>query len=220
MKKKNLLTINLQFFAENPSEPEETKPAERDDQGTPSDDPKDEQKKDQGKPEETKDDAQTVQSLMVEIARQKRAIDKLTKENGELNKKYRSTLSEQERASMEKAEAEAARQAEFDDMKRRLAINDLINEYMDRDFPKDMATKIATARYDGDNDTVNLVEKQMDEAKRRKWEAEFLKNRPELASGTGETPTLTKEQFDKMSLVEKSKLRRENEAEYNRLVAL
>lgn len=218
MKKKNLLTTNLQFFAEAPSEVEETTPTEEEVKA--SENPKDEQKKSQSETDETKEDAQTVQSLMVEIARQKRAIDKLTKENGELNKKYRSTLSEQERASMEKAEAEAARQAEFDEMKRRLAINDLVNEYMDREFPKDMATKIATARYDGDNDTVNLIEKQMDEAKRRKWEAEFLKNRPELVSGTGETPTISKEQFDKMSLVEKSKLRRENEAEYNRLVAL
>ena len=216
--------MNLQFFAENQSDND--KGAETQEPQVSDSQAKEKQveKKAEDVSDEQKDktviDEQSVQNLLLEIAKQKRAIDKLTKENGELTKKYRSTLSEQERASMEKAEAEAARQAEFDDMKRRLAINDLVSEYMDRQFPKEIATKIATARYDGDNETVNIIEKQMDEAKRKKWEAEFLASRPELKTGVGETQTISKEQFDKMSLIEKTKLKRENEAEYNRLVAL
>lgn len=224
MEERKMRLMNLQFFAENQSDgdkgAETQEPQASDSQAQ----EKQVEKKSEDVSGEQKDktviDEQSVQNLLLEIAKQKRAIDKLTKENGELTKKYRSTLSEQERVSMEKAEAEAARQAEFDDMKRRLAINDLVSEYMDRQFPKEIATKIATARYDGDNETVNIIEKQMDEAKRKKWEAEFLASRPELTTGVGETQTISKEQFDKMSLIEKTKLKRENEAEYNRLVAL
>ena len=220
MKKKNLLPMNLQFFADDPAEAPKEDPKD-----APKEEPKDppkEQPKEDPK-EEPKDDKtlnEQLQSALVEIARLKRAVDKSTSEAAEFKKKYRESLSETEKASQEKAEAEAAREAEFEDMKRKLAINDLVSEYMDREFPKDIATKIATARFDGDNETVNLIEKQMDEAKRKKWETEFLASRPELKTGVGETKTISKEEFDKMSLIEKTKLKRENEAEYKRLVAL
>ena len=218
MEERKMFPMNLQIFAEDGEEPTPENTETKETQKSPEKDTK--ETKDVPENKETQKDEQTVQNLLLEIAKQKRAIDKLTKENGELTKKYRSTLSEQERASMEKAEAEAARQAEFEDMKRRLAINDLVSEYMDRDFPKDIATKIATARYDGDNETVNTIEKQMDEVKRKQWESDFLKNRPEINAGSGSTQTISKEAFDKMSLMEKTKLKRENEAEYNRLIAL
>lgn len=223
MEERKMFPVNLQFFAEEGGDNSETAP-----ESNPPENPSEKQKNEQGNGtpdiKELMAQVQTLndqlQTTLVDNAKQKRTIDKLTKELGDTTKKYRATLSEQEQASLAKAEAEAARQAEFDDMKRRLAINDLVSEYMDRDFPKDVATKIATARYDGDNDTVNTIEKQMDEAKRKQWEAEFLKNRPEINAGTGNAPTITKEQFDNMTLIEKTKLKRENEAEYNRLLAL
>lgn len=215
MKEKKMLPMMLQFFAEEQGEPQQ-------DQQTPQE-PENTQEQQNNELDATPDNKalnEQLQSALVEIARLKRQVDKSSSEAAEFKKKYRESLSETEKASQEKAEAEAARQAEFDDMKRRLAINDLVSEYMDRDFPKDIAIKIATARYDNDNETVNAIEKQMDEAKRKKWEADFLKNRPEINTGSGTTQTISKEAFDKMSLMEKTKLRRENPDEYNRLIAL
>lgn len=208
MKKRNLYPLNLQFFAdepeEKPTEPE-VKPTE------PEEKPIDE------KPQANVNEQ--LQAALIEIAKQKRAIDKLAKENGELTKKYRATLSEQEAASLEKAEAEAQKQAEFDEMKRKLAINDLVTGYMDREYPRDIAEKLAIARLDGDKDTETAIEKQMDEARKKKVESELLKKLPQINAG-GSNQTITKEQFDHMTLLEKSKLRKENEAEYNRLIAL
>jgi len=216
MRREELLPMNLQFFAEDGAENSSDESKAETEQTK-----EDSQSASQEESSDDKSLQEQLQSALVEIAKLKRSVDKASSEAAEFKKKYRESLTETEKASQEKAEAEAAKQAEFDEMKRKLAINDLINEYMDREFPKDIATKIATARYDGDNDTVNAIEKQMDEAKRKKWEADFLKSRPEIAAGAGTSSTnLTKEDFDKMSLVEKTKLKRENEAEYNRLKAL
>lgn len=220
MSKERMFPMNLQFFADEPKDaPNDDAQGEKKDY--PKDEPKDNPKDDpKDNPQDEKSLNDQLQSALVEMAKLRRQLDKTSSEAADYRKKWKESLTETERASQEKAEAEAARQAEFDDMKRRLAINDLVSEYMDREFPRDIATKIATARYDGDNDTVNAIEKQMDEAKRRKWEADFLKSRPDINAGTGTAPTLSKEDFDKMTLMEKSKLKRENEAEYKRLLAL
>ena len=220
MSKEKMFPMNLQFFADEPKEAPKDE-MRNETQETPKEEPK-ETPKDTSKenPQDEKSLNEQLQSALVEMAKLRRQLDKTSSEAADYRKKWKESLTETERASQEKAEAEAARQAEFDDMKRRLAINDLVSEYMDRQFPKEIATKIATARYDGDNETVNVIEKQMDEVKRKKWETEFLASRPELKTGVGETQTISKEQFDNMSLIEKSKLKRENEAEYKRLVAL
>lgn len=164
-------------------------------------------------------DQSKVQEMLVEMAKQKRAIDKLTKENGELTKKYRATLSEQEKASIEKAEAEAERNAEFESLKRQVQVNELTENFMDLGYSKDLAKKAATAQADGDTETLLEVQKQFNDAQKKAWEAEFYKNKPELNAGTGQK-TISKEEFEAMSLQERTKLKRENEAEYKRLVAL
>ena len=216
MSKEKMFPMNLQFFADEPKDAPQEDPKD-----IPKETPKDEPK---GNPEDSPQDEKSLneqlQSALVEMAKLRRQLDKTSSEAADYRRKWKDSLTETERASQEKAEAEAARQAEFDEMKRRLAINDLVSEYMDREFPKDIATKIATARYDGENDTVNVIEKQMDEVKRKKWEADFLKSRPDINAGTGTAPTISKEDFDKMTLMEKSKLKRENAEEYKRLLAL
>lgn len=206
---KRLLRYDLQTFADentegaNGSTETETPPEES------------------GKPEENgaKDGAK-VQELLVEVAKLKKANDKLAKENGDLNKKYRATLSEQEQASIEKAEAEAERNAEFENMKKQLHINELTENYLDLGYSKDLAKKAATAQAENDTDALLTIQKQFNESQKKAWEEEFYKNKPELRSGNGGGKVISKEEFDSMSLMERTKLKRENEAEYNRLIAL
>ena len=220
--KHNLIPMNLQFFADDPGadpnqdpngnpngEPgKDTPPAE-----PPKNDPPSEPT-----PQELND---KLQEALVEMAKLKRAQEKAASEAAEYKKKWKESLSVQEQANLEKAEEQAKRDEEFEAMRKKLAINDLVSEYMDRQFPKEVAQKIAEARYEGDNATVNAIEKQMDEAKKKAWEADFLASRPDInIGGGGSAPTVSKEDFDKMSLVERTKLKRENEAEYNRLLAL
>ena len=64
-------------------------------------------------------------------------------------------------------------------------------------------------------------QKQFQESQKKTWESEFLASRPDINIGGGSNAnSYTKEQFDKMTLIERTKLKRENEAEYQRLLAL
>lgn len=216
MRNENLLPMNLQFFAEVPKEQPKDEPKEQPLEN-PKEQPKDEPKE---QPKDEKALNEQLQSALVEIARLKRSVDKATSEASEFKKKYRESLSETEKASQEKAEAEAKKEEEFESMKKALKINELTENFMDLGYSKDMAKKAATAQAENDTAALLDIQKQFQEAQKKAWEAEFLKNRPEINTGAGNTPTLTKEQFEKMSLIERSKLRRENEAEYNRLLSL
>lgn len=205
---KNLIPTNLQFFAEEAEAPETQ-----------------EVKQEEAKEPENKEVSASelndkLQETLVELAKVKKAQEKAASEAAEYKKKWKESLSVQEQANMEKAEEQAKRDEEFESMKKRLAINDLVSNYMDRGYPKETAQKIAQARYEGDIDTERIIEKQMDEAKAKMLEERILASRPEINVGTGQGKGITKEQFDSMSLIEKSKLRRDNIDEYNRLVAL
>ncbi len=211
MRKENLLPMTLQFFAEETETPSETPETPAPEETNP-------------KAEETTPDTKALteqlQSALVEIARLKRQVDKNSSEAAEYKKKYRETLSEQEQASLAKAEEQAKHEEEFESLKKQVRVNELTENFMDLGYSKDLARKAAMAQVESDTQTLLDVQKQFQEAQKMEWEADFLKNRPEINAGTGNAPTLTKEQFDKMTLVEKSKLKRENEEEYKRLIAL
>lgn len=220
MSKERLFPMNLQFFADDAkdapkAEPKDEPKAEPKDAPKPElkDEPKDEPKDDKSLNEQ-------LQSALVELAKMRRQLDKTSSEAADYRKKWKESLSETERASQEKAEAEAKKQEEFEYMKKALKINELTENFMDLGYSKEMAKKAATAQAENDTESLLEIQKQFQEAQKKAWEADFLKSRPEIATGTGNAPTISKEQFDKMSMIEKSKLRRENKAEYDRLLAL
>lgn len=173
--------------------------------------------KEEAKEEEKKP---TIDELMVEVAKLRRQADKNASEAKEWKDKYRSTLSEKEVMDAEKAEAMAQRDAEFESMKKTLQINELTENFMDLGYPKELAKKAATSQVEGDTSALLAYQKQFQEQQRKKWEKDFLATRPEINVGSGSGTSYTKEQFDNMSLIERTKLKRENEAEYKRLLAL
>lgn len=127
----------------------------------------------------------TAQDLMVELARYKRSIDKLTHENAELTKKYRSTLSEQEQLSLEKAEAEALKDERLKELERKDRIHDLTENFMDLGYDKAQAKKAAAAQVDGDTQTLFEVQSQVQASLLKAKEAEWLKSIPQVNAGVG-----------------------------------
>lgn len=178
---------------------------------------KPEEKKPETKPE-TKEP--TIQDLMNEVAKLKREKDKASSEAAEFKKKYRESLSEVEKASEEKAEKEAQREEQFQQLMRENTINKIEKSYLAIGWTAEEASKVAIAEVDNDFDAKVKIMAEVDARKKKDFETEFLKSRPELNAGTGNGKTYTKEQFDNMSPVERTKLKRENEAEYNRLLTL
>lgn len=162
----------------------------------------------------------SVQELMTEIARLKRAADKASSEASEFKKKYRESLSEVEKASMEKAEKEAAREEEFNQLRRENSINRLEKQYMVLGFTPDEAARMAIAETDNDQDAKIKIMSEVDGRKKKQYEAEFLASRPDVNVGGSTGNTVTKEQFDNMGPVELTKFKRANPAEYDRLNAM
>ena len=158
--------------------------------------------------------------IMVEKAKSDRQSDKNAKEAKEWKEKYRSTQSEKDVLDAEKAEAQAKRDEEFETMRKTIQIHDLTENFMDLGYSKDLAKKAATAQAENDIETLLTIQKQFNDSQKKAWESEFIKNRPEVNIGNFATKTYTKEEFDNRSPVELTKLKRENEAEYNRLMIL
>lgn len=184
MKKENLLPLNLQFFAENPDPENKDNPTPQDNP-TPKDDPEPEKKD----PEPEKKDPEpekkepTTQELMLEMAKLKRAVDKASSEAAEYKKKWRESLSETEKASMEKAEAEAKKEEEFESMKKQLKVNEYTENFMALGYSKDLAKQAATAQVDGDTETLFKIQSDVQTQLIKAKEAEWLASRPELKTG-------------------------------------
>lgn len=158
-----------------------------------------------------------VQELMKEVAKLKKTSDKNASEAADWKKKYRETLSAQEQASEEKAEAEAAREEQFNKLLRENQIAKYVRQYMTQGYTEDLAQKAAEAMYDGDTDALFAVQTEATNAIIKNKESEWLKSRPDVNAGTG-NHGVTKEQFEKMNMMERSKLRRESPDVYERLV--
>lgn len=159
-----------------------------------------------------------VQKLMNDLARTRRALDKASAEASDFKKKYKESLSEVEAANMEKAEREAAREEEFKQLKRENEINRLEKTYLAMGWTQDEAARMATAEADNDFDSKVKVMAEVDDRKKKELEKTFLASYGNVNVGASGSATYTVEQFDKMSIAERSKLYSENREEYNRLV--
>ena len=161
-----------------------------------------------------------IQEVMNELAKAKRERDKACSEAAEFKRKYKEQLSEAEKASMEKAEREAAREEEFNRLLRENTINRLEKQYMQVGYTVEEAERMAVAEADNDQETKIKIMAEVDGRKQKEFEEKFYASRPNVNVGGGTGVSVTKEQFDAMNPVELTKLKRENPAEYDRLMAM
>lgn len=163
----------------------------------------------------------TVEELMAQLAseraekeRNKLALDKALKEKGDITKQLRAKQTAEEQQAEEQAEAQRIRDEEFEAMKAELNHNKAVNAYKSISDEK-MVESLIDAVSDADHNAIASIMEKYASAKVKDAQAEWMKSRPRVNMG-GEGG-ITKEQFDAMSLTEKSKLYRENKAEYDRL---
>lgn len=169
--KKEKMPLNLQFFADG-------EPVEK-----PQDPPKEEPKQETPKEEQTTE--QKLQEALIELAKYKRSSDKNASEAAEYKRKWKDSLSEVEKASMEKAEKEAAREERLKELERQVKVNDLTEKYIELGYSVDNAKAMAVADYDDDSDTRFKIMAQVDAEKEKTWEKNFIASRPQIAAGTG-----------------------------------
>lgn len=186
-----LLKYNLQFFAEEGAEHQENEPEKKK--------PTKVEQQEKKEPETT-----DMQELLNRIATLERKADKASAEAADYKKKWKDSLSSQEQASIEKAEKEAEREEKFNQLLRENSINKLEKTYLGLGYLAEEAEKMAAAEFDGDLETKTKIMREVDARKKKEFEAEFLKSRPDINAGAGgESPNISKEAFEKMGYLER-----------------
>lgn len=174
---RNRIPLNLQFFASSGSDPEPIQDPEPNPNPEPSPDPT---------PDPEPSAEEQIQALMVENAKLKKAQEKAASEAANYKKKYNATLSEKEKASLEKAEKEAEREEQYQSLLRENKINKLEKNFVLLGYSDEQANKAATAQYDGDTETLFKIQSEVQQAIVKQKETEWLKSRPEPNAGNGE----------------------------------
>lgn len=157
-----------------------------------------------------------VAELKAQMAKQKNALDKALKDKGDLTKKLRAKQTAEEVELEEKKKADEAKDEYIKQLERENNFNKAKARYIAMGMDADLAESTANAELDGDMETVTSnIKKDKDNAIQREKD-EWMKSRPPVNAGVNGSQ-LTKEQFNAMSLKEKSDLYRTNIEEYNRL---
>lgn len=215
------IPMNLQFFAE--SEQKDGKQSQTADDGKEQDGQQENQAENEEQDEQqnavTEDGKElSVQELMAELAKVKRAQEKAASEAAEYKKKYNAKLSEKERVDAEKAEREAEREEQFQQLLRENKINKFEKYYLgELKYTPEEASQMAIAEVDDDFDAKLKIQLAVDKRKKKEYEAEFIKSRPQMNAGTGDGKTVTLEQFTKMGVADRVKLKRSDPDGYERL---
>lgn len=124
-----------------------------------------------------------LQALMVENAKMKRAMERANSEAADYKKKYNATLSEQERASQEKAEEQARRDERLAELERENSIHRFTEQFLDLGYDKASAIEAATAQVDGDVDALFKLQKKVIDEKVLAKEQELIKDMPRAKTG-------------------------------------
>jgi hypothetical protein len=145
------------------------------------------------KPEEQKEkklsETEQLQQLMTDYVKLKKAFDATASEAADYKRKYKATLDEKQVASMEKAEAEANKDARLAELEKIVQIQELTEQFMDQGYSKEAAKKAATARAEGDQATEFNIQKAEFARLIAAREEEWLKSRPQVQQSAEEAET-------------------------------
>ena len=134
-------------------------------------------------------ETEQLQQLMTDYVKLKKALDAATSEAADYKRKYKATLDDKEVASMEKAEAEAKKDARLAELEKIVQIQELTEQFMDQGYSKEAAKKAATARAEGDQTTEFNIQKAEFARLIAAREEEWLKSRPQVQQSAEEAET-------------------------------
>ena len=149
-------------------------------------------------------------------ARLKDLLDKANSEAANYKKQLREKMSEDEQKAIQQAEEIAAMKAELENLRQEKAITDLTKRWMGVGYSEELAAATAKASAEGDMDAVFKNHAKFLADREKALKAEILKSTPTPPAGDG-TKKTTKEDFAKMSLVEKQKFATENPEAYKEI---
>lgn len=184
------------------------------------------QQTDVEKQENQQDNTPSVEELMAQLAeanaekeKYKNANDKLSKSEAEMKRKLRATQTAEEQKKEEEEEAKRIAEEEKETMRKELNHIKAVAAY--KNIPEEKTVELLIeAVSEADHSAIATIIENEKQKAVKEAKAEWQKSRPNPNTGTGEGKQITKEQFNSMNMAEKSKLYRENKAEYDRLLSL
>ena len=148
------------------------------------------------------EDTQTTESVnaklaeaQAEIAKLKNSLSKANSEAADYKKQLRAKQTVQEQEDEAKREAKEQQDAYMKDLEQFKARTLAEKRYRLQGMSEEMADKAAQAEIDGDMDTLATIQKQHTDAALKAAKAEWQKSIPEVNRGTGNAPTMTKDEI-------------------------
>ena len=144
-----------------------------------------------------------------DVDKMKSALDKATSEAAGFKKQLRERMTEDEAAKAKAAEEREAILAELEALRAKDAISEYTTQFMSIGYDGKLAKSTAEALHKGDmaamfkNHALFVAERE------KTMKAELLKSTPTPPAGNGEKAP-TKEEFQKLSLLEKAKFATEH----------
>ena len=171
------------------------------------------------KPEEAKiDESAELAKLRADLAKQKAALDKATKEAGDAKKALRAKQTAEEIAAEEKKAQDEARDKELAELRKRFAVAETSKQIMKFVSDEAASSQIAEDLYGAaDVDAAITAIQKAWTAREKALRLEFGKI-PAPGTGSGDGPTITKEQLDATGYLQRVKFANENPQEYERLM--
>lgn len=127
------------------------------------------------------------EKLLAEQKRWKDATDKACSEANKYKNQLREKLSEQEKIEQERAEREAARDAELEKYRTESRLNGYKSKLLECGYDLDTATSMAAELPEGVSEDFFAKQKAFMDAKAKSIEAELINKQPKLTSGSGLT---------------------------------
>lgn len=171
---------------------------------------------------DTNETAQTdnaeLASLKAELARQKAALDKATKEAGDYKKQLRAKQTAEEAAAEEAKTQQEALMKELETLRKERAVASTTAKILPLVGDNTVAGQIAEYLYGADDvDSALAAIQKAWTAKEKALRLEFGKIPPPGVGGS-DGPTVTKQQLDAMTYMDRVKFANEHPEEYNKLM--
>lgn len=143
----------------------------------------------------------------------KATFDKTASDLAAAKKSLREKMSEDEAKAAKAAEDHAALMAELEALRTEKMVAGYVNSYLTMGYDEKLAKSTAEALAKGDMDTVFKNQKIHADNREKALRTELLKNTPPPAAGKTDTG-MTKEQFSKLTLAEKTEFAEKNPETY------
>ena len=165
-----------------------------------------------------KTDTSEIARLRAEVAKQKAALDKATKEAGDYRKQLRAKQSAEEVAAEEAKALQQSMEEELKQLRKEKAVAAVTSKVMPLVGDTEVAGQVAEYLYGAEDADAALAAIQKAwTAKEKALRLEYGKI-PAPGVGSGDGTTVTREQLDKMSYKERVEFAYNHHDEYERLM--